>query len=370
MTTLTEEQFDDAFRVGTLENFDGQRVKLLQDNYPDLYRLIKDGDHIQTLNDHNHLKATLFAMGIIDDSMLKQSMLPESNWDTLVKHVWTVIEGEEDDGLYALPGVHINSVYYIVTDKPWTPDIEEAVYMAPDNDLEEEDEYDLEDELAADNESGPIPLSILTNTAKNTQDLNVVMDVEIAPTALTIAQAEEDARIVVHQGELGLIDAASTIVKNDGSVIQRVVLNSNYVVSPTDFDKNLSVGYIAFPPSFSDIITDLKDKILFSGGAITTIEATLDKENSPTLFQLDDKFEYDGDVIDTPQGMPFDVQLMAFGQVVDFKITTEVMGLSVTSSQINVDVFIDKATLKADKIVEVAFEKVEKKPKPSGPGMM
>ena len=44
--------------------------------------------------------------------------------------VWTVVDGEEDNGLYASPGVH-TGIGYITTVKPWEHENIEATYMEP-----------------------------------------------------------------------------------------------------------------------------------------------------------------------------------------------------------------------------------------------
>lgn len=51
--------------------------------------------------------------------------------------VWTLVDGD-DGGMYALAGVHVvNRVGYIVTEKPWQNDDDEAVWIEP---REEDDE--------------------------------------------------------------------------------------------------------------------------------------------------------------------------------------------------------------------------------------
>lgn len=55
------------------------------------------------------------------------------------RHVWSLIEGDEDDTAYALPGFHrVNNIGYTVTEKPWPHENIEAVYMAS---LENDDEH-------------------------------------------------------------------------------------------------------------------------------------------------------------------------------------------------------------------------------------
>lgn len=53
------------------------------------------------------------------------------------KHIWTIVEGAEDDCLYAVAGFHVvNRLGYMVTEKPWVSGDEEAVWYT----CEEEEE--------------------------------------------------------------------------------------------------------------------------------------------------------------------------------------------------------------------------------------
>lgn len=52
-------------------------------------------------------------------------------------HVWTVVEsGDDGDGnWYAMPGFHcVNRLGYIVTDRPWVDDAQDAIYFFNDMD--------------------------------------------------------------------------------------------------------------------------------------------------------------------------------------------------------------------------------------------
>lgn len=50
------------------------------------------------------------------------------------RHVWTVVDGEDDDNLYALPGIHfVNRIGYVVTEEPWGPETTAAVWCDFDN---------------------------------------------------------------------------------------------------------------------------------------------------------------------------------------------------------------------------------------------
>jgi hypothetical protein len=44
--------------------------------------------------------------------------------------IWTVVDGEDDNGLYASPGAH-TGIGYITTEKPWEHENIEATYMEP-----------------------------------------------------------------------------------------------------------------------------------------------------------------------------------------------------------------------------------------------
>ena len=52
--------------------------------------------------------------------------------------VWTVIDTDQDDKLYAIPGLHcVNRVGYVVTERPWPHENIEAVYFGGmDDDLD------------------------------------------------------------------------------------------------------------------------------------------------------------------------------------------------------------------------------------------
>lgn len=51
------------------------------------------------------------------------------------RHVWTLIESDEDDSAYALPGFHhVGNIGYTMTEKPWPHENIVAVYMAPMDD--------------------------------------------------------------------------------------------------------------------------------------------------------------------------------------------------------------------------------------------
>lgn len=57
-----------------------------------------------------------------------------------VTNVWTIIDGDEDDSLYAASGFHkVNETGFLVTEKPWVTGLEEAVWMDGDN-FERDDE--------------------------------------------------------------------------------------------------------------------------------------------------------------------------------------------------------------------------------------
>ncbi|MEO7068022.1 MAG: hypothetical protein ABI114_14010 [Rhodanobacter sp.] len=63
--------------------------------------------------------------------------------DPPVNRVWTVLDsGDGDDGnWYASPGFHVaNRVGYVMTKKPWTNELRDAIYFLDDFDHEGEDE--------------------------------------------------------------------------------------------------------------------------------------------------------------------------------------------------------------------------------------
>lgn len=47
-----------------------------------------------------------------------------------VSNVWSIIEGDDDDTLYASAGFHhVNVIGFIVTEKPWETGIEDAIWF-------------------------------------------------------------------------------------------------------------------------------------------------------------------------------------------------------------------------------------------------
>lgn len=50
--------------------------------------------------------------------------------DIPINRVWTVVDGEDDNGLYASPNIH-TGIGYIVTEKPWETENMEVTYMEP-----------------------------------------------------------------------------------------------------------------------------------------------------------------------------------------------------------------------------------------------
>ena len=61
--------------------------------------------------------------------------------DQPLNHVWTIIESgsDEDGNWYASPGFHIvNRMGYVMTTKPWTDELRDAIYFLDDFDHEED----------------------------------------------------------------------------------------------------------------------------------------------------------------------------------------------------------------------------------------
>lgn len=51
-----------------------------------------------------------------------------------VSNVWSIIEGDDDDTLYASAGFHhVNVIGFIVTEKEWETGIEDAVWFDADD---------------------------------------------------------------------------------------------------------------------------------------------------------------------------------------------------------------------------------------------
>lgn len=54
------------------------------------------------------------------------------------EHIWTIVEGD-DDSLYAQAGCHVvNTIGFVVTEKPWVSGVEEAVWYDASEELEDE----------------------------------------------------------------------------------------------------------------------------------------------------------------------------------------------------------------------------------------
>lgn len=72
--------------------------------------------------------------------------------DTLtypLHQVWSLVDGESDDGIYALPGYHIVNVFgYCITQTPWNEDIVEAVWFEPQTDAQLWTEYLVDGKLS------------------------------------------------------------------------------------------------------------------------------------------------------------------------------------------------------------------------------
>lgn len=65
--------------------------------------------------------------------------------DRPVGNVWAILEsGDGDDGnWFASPGFHIvNRMGYVMTKKPWTDELRDAVYFLDDFDHEEDEDKD------------------------------------------------------------------------------------------------------------------------------------------------------------------------------------------------------------------------------------
>lgn len=63
--------------------------------------------------------------------------------DQPVNHVWTILESDDgDDGnCYAARGFHVvNRMGCVMTKKPWTDELRDAIYFLDDLDHQDEDE--------------------------------------------------------------------------------------------------------------------------------------------------------------------------------------------------------------------------------------
>lgn len=69
--------------------------------------------------------------------------LTKERGDAVLRHIWTAVTA--DEGMYAAPGFHrVNREYLLITEKPWTDDVDDAVLCEFE---EEDDEDDWDDEV-------------------------------------------------------------------------------------------------------------------------------------------------------------------------------------------------------------------------------
>ena len=62
--------------------------------------------------------------------------------DQPFNHVWTILESGdgEDDNWYASPGFHtVNRMGYVMTKRPWTDELRDAIYFLDDFDHKDDD---------------------------------------------------------------------------------------------------------------------------------------------------------------------------------------------------------------------------------------
>lgn len=54
-----------------------------------------------------------------------------------INHIWSIVEGDATENLYAVPGVRIvNCVGFVICEKPWEDEHVEAVWFEYDEDFE------------------------------------------------------------------------------------------------------------------------------------------------------------------------------------------------------------------------------------------
>jgi hypothetical protein len=91
-------------------------------------------------------------MTILSEKEFQDRFVPQTHpdgnlfdWDQIkhldYRNVWSIVENDENNNWYALPGFHIvNVLGYVTSALPWTDDIDEAMYFEDDFDHEDEEE--------------------------------------------------------------------------------------------------------------------------------------------------------------------------------------------------------------------------------------
>lgn len=92
-----------------------QKVVISEDEFDEKYRPVDvTGEGERIAQTYNEAKAVAKKNGLGD------------------QNIWTIIEGDEDEGLYACADVHaVNKIGFVITEKAWETGREEAVWYDP-----------------------------------------------------------------------------------------------------------------------------------------------------------------------------------------------------------------------------------------------
>lgn len=90
------------------------------------------------------LKSELLKCKIISDHEFNLINFTQENFglgqkrgDAVLRHIWTALSC--DEGMYAAPGFHrVNREYLLITETPWTDDVDDAVLFEYDDDEDDE----------------------------------------------------------------------------------------------------------------------------------------------------------------------------------------------------------------------------------------
>lgn len=56
------------------------------------------------------------------------------------QHIWAIVENGEDGSLFASPGYHaVNTIGFVVTEKPWESEMVDALWHDASEDLDEDE---------------------------------------------------------------------------------------------------------------------------------------------------------------------------------------------------------------------------------------
>lgn len=67
-----------------------------------------------------------------------QAQLAVQERELSEQHIWAIVESGDDGSLYASPGYHaVNTIGFVVTEKPWQSEVVDAIWYNASEDLDE-----------------------------------------------------------------------------------------------------------------------------------------------------------------------------------------------------------------------------------------